>query len=245
MELSARKICGRRGSLDLYRGSKVNLGIGMPDAVAGVLSEEGVFDKVMLSVETGVFGGIPVRGVSFGASINPEAICQMSDIFDFYDGGGLDIAFLGLGEVDEVGNVNVSFFGNKCTGPGGFINITQNTRNVVFLGTFRAGNFDYSILDGKLIIENDAPHTKFLKRVKQITFSGRYAVETGQKVTYITERAVFRLVRGGIELIEIAPGIDVDKDILSKMDFCPLMADNIKIMDSRIFEKDKMNLRIE
>ena len=242
MALSPRKICGRRAALEITGGSLVNLGIGMPDSVASVANEEGISHQVTFSIETGVYGGVPVSGVGLGASVNPDAILSITDSFDIYDGGALDAAFLGLGEVDEEGNVNVSKFGSRCTGPGGFINITQNTRKVCFMGTFTAGHMDCKTGGGLLSIEKDAEYVKFKKKVGQVTFSSRYARENGQEVLYITERAVFRLEAGGLTLTEIAPGMDIEKDILPKMEFVPLISPELKTMDERIFTDKKMKI---
>ena len=243
MELNLRKICGRRGAMMMKKGNVVNLGIGVPDAVAAVAGEEGISDQIILSIESGVLGGVPTGGVGIGGTVNPEAILKQPDNFDFYDGGGLDMAFLGLAEVDERGNVNVSKFGGRVVGPGGFINITQNAKIVGFCGTFTAGKMKYEIKDGELHILEDAPGIKFKKAVEQITYSGDYGIETEQPAYYITERAVFKRVLEGMKLIEIAPGVDLQKDILDKMEFTPIM-DDIRLMDERIFRDTLMHLSL-
>lgn len=245
MALNPRKICGRRGAMLLKKGAVVNLGIGVPEAIAAVAGEEGVSDQITLSIESGVLGGVPTGGVGIGGTVNPESIVKQPDTFDFYDGGGLDMAFLGSAEIDERGNVNVSKFGGRMVGPGGFINITQNAKVVGFCGTFTAGKMKCEIKDGKLNIIEDAPNIKFKKAVEQITYSGEYGVETGQTVYYITERALFKLVPGGMKLLEIAPGVDLQKDILDKMEFTPIMDDEIKVMDEKIFTDALMHLTIE
>lgn len=242
MALTPRKVCGRRAALEIKAGALVNLGIGMPDSVASVANEEGISHQVTFSIETGVYGGVPVSGIGLGASVNPDAILSITDSFDIYDGGALDAAFLGLGEVDEEGNVNVSKFGRRCTGPGGFINITQNTKNVCFMGTFTAGDMKCAIGNGRIDIETDAAGIKFKKKVQQVTFSAQYARETGQRVLYVTERAVFRICPDGIELIEIAPGADIERDVLSKMEFVPKISPALKLMDERIFTDKKMKI---
>ena len=242
MELTPRKVCGRRAAFEINAGNLVNLGIGMPDSVASVANEEGVSHQVTFSIETGVYGGVPVSGVGFGASVNPDAILPITDNIDIYDGGVLDAAFLGLGEIDEEGNVNVSKFGPRCTGPGGFINITQNTPKVCFMGTFTAGKMECRIGGGRLAIERDAPGVKFKKRVQQVTFSSRSALEKGQQVLYITERAVFRLEKEGLTLTEIAPGVDLERDVLSKMEFSPRISPELRLMDERIFHDKKMKI---
>ncbi len=245
MPLNPRKICGRRGAMLLKKGAVVNLGIGVAEAIAAVAGEEGVADQITLSIESGVLGGVPTGGLGIGGTVNPESIVKQPDTFDFYDGGGLDMAFLGLAEVDEKGNVNVSKFGGRMVGPGGFINITQNAKVVGFCGTFTAGKMKCEIKDGKLNIIEDAPNIKFKKAVEQITYSGEYGVETGQTVYYITERALFKLVPGGMKLLEIAPGVDLQKDILDKMEFTPIMDDEVKVMDEKIFTDALMHLTIE
>lgn len=243
--LSQRKICGRRGALELRPGYIVNLGIGVPESVAAVAGEEGISDKLTLSVESGPLGGVPVGGVGFGASVNPEIIYRLTDNFAFYDGGGLDMAFLGAAEIDAEGNVNVSKFGPRTTGPGGFINIAQNAGTVCFMGTFTASGLKTSVQDGKLRIDAEGSARKFRKTVQQITFSAKYAAEHGQRVLYITERAVFALTKKGVTLIEIAPGIDLERDILGQMDFLPQVAADLRVMDARIFAEEPMGLFAE
>ena len=233
MPMSVRKIIARRAAKALKEGALVNLGIGMPDGVAMIANEEGI--HVTLSIESGTLGGVPVGGLGLGASVNPDAIYRIADNFDMYDGGGLDMAFLGAAQIDQYGNVNVSKFGSKCTGPGGFIDITQSTKEVYFMGTFTAGKMECDIQDGKLQIRKDGTGIKFIKQVEQITFSAEYAKKNGQKVCYITERAVFELTGEGFVLTEIAPGVDLQKDILDKMDFTPMIAENLKVMDASIF----------
>ena len=243
LPLGIRKICGRRGALELRAGTLVNLGIGMPESVASVANEEGIAEKVTFSVETGLFGGIPAGGVAMGASVNPEALCPIVDNFDLYDGGALDVAFLGAAEIDAVGNVNVSKFGERCTGPGGFINISQNTHNVCFVGSFVSGNVEFKFNDGKISIVSDGNVIKFKNKIKQTTFSSIYSRKMGQNILYITERAVFRMDDDGLILIEIAPGVSLEKDIFGKMEFRPRISDDLKLMDSRIFVDKKMNIK--
>jgi propionate CoA-transferase len=208
-----------------------------------VANEEGIGSEMHLTLESGPIGGIPAGGLSFGAAINPEIILDQSNQFDFYDGGGLDLAFLGLAQCDENGNINVSKFGPKIAGCGGFINITQNAKKVVFCGTFTAGGLKVEIKNGKLNILQEGKSNKFIKTVEQITFSGDYAVDVSQPVLYITERAVFELSSKGVVLTEIAPGVDLEKDVLAHMDFKPIISENLAFMDKRIFEETLMRLK--
>lgn len=198
-------------------------------------AEKGLFSRILLSVESGPLGGVPVGGVGFGASVNPQVIFRLGDNFDFYDGGGLQIAFLGAGEIDEAGNVNVSRFGARTTGPGGFINIVQSTPTVCFMSTFTASGLKTAVESGRLAILQEGRTRKFCKQVQQITFSADYARKNGQRILYITERAVFALGERGLVLTEIAPGVDLERDILSQMDFLPEIAPDLKAMDAEIF----------
>ncbi len=237
-----RLICARRGALELKAGSIVNLGIGIPAGIAAVAQVEGIADDITLSVESGPLGGIPVSGVGFGASVNPQAMYTMANNFDFYDGGGLDIAFLGAAEIDKNGNVNVSQFNGRVIGPGGFINISQSTRNVCFMGTFTADKLKTRVENGQLRIINEGTSKKFVKQVEQITFSAKTALDSAQNVLYITERAVFKLTAEGLMLTEIAPGMDIERDILSQMDFLPIVSDDLREMDPRIFRQGLMGI---
>ena len=241
LDLDARKIIARRAALELVPNSITNLGIGMPEGVALVAAEEGV-EGLILTTEAGTIGGVPAGGNDFGATTNPDSILDQPNQFDFYDGGGLDVTFLGLAQMDKKGNINVSKFGPKIAGCGGFINISQNTKKVVYCGTFTAGGFKSHVEDGKLVIDNEGKVVKLLDEVEQVTFSGDYALSTEQDVTYITERAVFKLTSEGVELTEVAPGIDVEKDVLAHMDFKPIVKD-VKEMDKDIFNDGLMGLK--
>lgn len=241
LPLDATKIIARRAAMELRPGAVVNLGVGIPAGVASVAVEEGVLDLFTLTTELGVFGGVPAFGLDFGASYNPEAMIDHSSMFDYYDGGGLDIAFLGLAQVDREGNVNVSKFGNRVMGPGGFINISQNAKKIVFCGRF-ANASETEVKDGTLVIGKEgAP--KFVDRVDQVTFSGAYATRTRQTVLYVTERAVFTLEDGCVTLREVAPGVDIEKHIIAMMGFPPKLSPALKVMDRQLFQPQWGRLR--
>jgi propionate CoA-transferase len=244
MPLTARKIIARRAAFELPINGVVNLGIGMPEGVAAVAAEERLLSHLTLTAEPGVIGGQPASGLDFGAAINTDAIIPQNAQFDFYDGGGLDIAVLGMAEVDSAGNLNVSRFGPKLAGAGGFINISQTARAVVFAGTFTSVGLEISVADGALEIRSEGRVRKFVEAVQQITFAGKLAAQTGKKVLYVTERAVFQLKPDGLHLIEIAPGIDLERDVLAHMGFAPVIGEVLE-MDPRLFDPAPMDLAVD
>lgn len=244
MELDERKIIARRAAFELPPNGVINLGVGAPDGVAAVAAEEKVTPYITMTTEAGAIGGVLAGGSSFGASANAHAIIDQNQMFDFYHGRGLDLTCLGMAECDAQGNVNTSKFGGRLNGCGGFIDISQNARAVVFAGTFTAGGLKVEVHYGKLKIIQEGRARKFVLNVEQITFSGPYASRRSQPVIYVTERCVFQLTPGGLELIEVAPGIDIERDILPHMDFKPIINKPVT-MDRRIFVDEPMDLLSE
>ena len=235
LPLNDKKIVARRAAAELLPNSVVNLGVGIPTTVSAVAAEEGVSEEMTLTTEIGIFGGVPASArLDFGAAYNAEAVIEHASMFDFYDGGGLDVTYLGAAQIDSKGNVNVSKFGNIANGPGGFINISQTSKKVVFCSTFTS-KADLEFKDGKMIINKEGKSNKFVNNVDQVTFSGEYAARINQPVFYVTERAVFQIIDGKITLIEIAPGIDLEKDVLALMEFRPEVSSSLETMDPDIF----------
>lgn len=243
MPLNERKIAARRASMELTSGSVVNLGIGVSADVATVAGEEKASDLMDLTTESGTIGGVPASPPHFGHTYNPEAVIEHHAQFDYYDGGGISISFLGMAQIDKLGNINVTKFNGRVIGSGGFINISQNSQKVVFCGTFTAGRLEVAIEDGKIQIIKEGKVKKFVNHVEQITYSGNTAMKNNQPVLYVTERAVFTLDEQGLCLIEVAPGIELERDIFSQMEFRPNIASELKTMNPDIFYPDWNKLR--
>jgi propionate CoA-transferase len=242
--LTARKIIARRAAMELKSNSIINLGTGIPnDEIGGVIVEEGVSDEILVTVESGVYGGVPLGGVDFGIAKNMEALIEHTSQFDFYNGTGVDFTFMGVGQVDRHGNVNSTKFAGRSTGAGGFIDITQFAKNVVFCTTFTVRGLNVEFSDGRLNICNEGAEKKFVSEVEQISFNGKLALERGQNVVVVTERAVFKLTKDGWELIEIAPGVDLERDILHHMEFTPIISRHLAVTSSSIYQNHKFDLK--
>ncbi|MBM7827662.1 acyl CoA:acetate/3-ketoacid CoA transferase [Microbacterium aurum] len=237
MPFSWRKVIARRAAAEVRPGDVVNLGVGVPDGVASVLQERKMLDQITMTNEHGVVGGVTSLGMTFGASMNFDSLLTMPNIIDLYQGGLLDIAFLGFAQADQEGNVNVSLYNGEIMGAGGFIDITQNARRVVFCGSFTAGGLRPSFTDGQISIDQEGRTAKFVDHVEQITFSGTQARARGQEVHIVTERAVFALGDNGLELVELAPGVDFERDVAAHCGF-PVTAHDTRLMPATYFESD-------
>ncbi|MTH46909.1 acyl CoA:acetate/3-ketoacid CoA transferase [Intestinirhabdus alba] len=235
LPLTQRKLVARRALFEMRKGAVGNVGVGIADGIGLVAREEGCADDFVLTVETGPVGGITSQGVAFGANVNTRAILDMTSQFDFYHGGGLDVCYLSFAEVDSHGNVGVHKFNGKIMGTGGFIDISATSKKIVFCGTLTAGSLKTEVGDGKLTIRQEGRVKKFIRELPEITFNGKIALERGLDVRYITERAVFTLKEDGLHLVEIAPGVDLQKDVLDNMDFLPVISPDLKLMDERLF----------
>lgn len=241
MELGEKKVVARRAALELTPQAIVNLGVGIPSSVGNIANEERISDQIMLTVDPGIYGGVPLDGYGFGASLNYVASIDHATQFDFIDGGGIDIACLGFAECDASGNINASRFANRISGCGGFINISQNSKKIIFVGTFTSGGLRTSINNGELKIEAEGKYRKFVNEIEQITFSGSRAGREGRNILYVTERCVFRLRENGLELTEVAPGIDMQKQILDLLPFAPIV-NNVHPMKSELFQEGRLGL---
>jgi len=241
-----RKVIARRGAMELFPGAVVNLGFGVSNGISSVAAEEGFYRELTLTVEQGIIGGVPAGGNDAGTGVNYDMMADQPYQFDFYDGGGLDVAFLSFAEVDREGNVNVSRYARSINGPGGFINISQGAKKVVFSGTLTTGGLDVAPDgEGGLVLRRDGHTAKWVPEVQQVTFNGRFARERGQEVMFITDRAVFRLEDDGLVLIELAPGIDLERDVLGRIGFDVRVAEPLKAMDARLFRAAPMDLAPE
>jgi propionate CoA-transferase len=238
LPMDERRVIAARACDELPDGAVANLGIGMPEGIAKIAAERGLLDRFTLTVESGPVGGIPASGLSFGASVYPEAILDQASQFDFYDGGGLDFAALGAAQIDAEGNVNVSRFGSRLAGVGGFVNITQSARKVVFCGTFTAGGLEVELLPGGIRIIKEGAQKKFVRGLEQVSFNARRARENGQEALVVTERAVFRLTEAGLELIEVAPGVDLESQVRGQMEFPPIVG-SVRPMPAHVFRQEK------
>lgn len=237
-----RKIVARRAAMELRPGAVCNIGAGISTGISSVAAEEGLLEQIILTNEQGFIGGAPLTGPDSGAAQNWSAMVDQPYQFDFYDGGGIDRAFLSFVEVSPTGDVNISRFNGTIVGIGGFVNISQNARETVFSGTFTAGGLEVACDDGKLRIVQEGRHKKFRDTLEQISYSGSFAAKENRRAVFVTERAVFRLANGRLRLVEIAPGIDLEKDILAHMDFEPHMPEAPRLMDSRLFQPALMGL---
>ncbi|MGD0604113.1 MAG: CoA-transferase [Streptosporangiaceae bacterium] len=235
LPMNERLVICRRAAMELMPGAVINLGYGIPDEIGSVAAQEEVTALFTLTTEVGAIGGWPGSGLDFGTSSNAEAFIEHQAMFDWYDGRGIDMAFLGLAQADRQGNVNVSRFSGRAVGIGGFVNVAHGSKAVIYCGSFTAGGLKVATGDGELHVVQEGKQKKFLEHVEEISFSGRYAADSGQRVLYVTERAVFELRDGDITLIEIAPGVNLERDVLGQMNFTPAVAADLALMPTEIF----------
>ena len=244
LPLTVRKVIGRRALEEVESGNIINLGTGIPnDVVGNIANEENIGDDIMITVESGIYGGVQSGGIDFGVGKNLCAMITHVSQMDYYDGAGVDVTFMGFGELDGEGNVNATKMGKRCTGAGGFLDITQNAKKIIFCGTFTASGCEFSFENKRLHIKKEGSIRKMVKQVAQYSFNGKIAREKNQEVWIVTERAVFKLVREGVMLMEIAAGADLQKDILDLMDFKPLISDELKTIDTDIYAQGKYGLK--
>lgn len=243
LPLDDRKIMCRRALMDIFPGAIANLGFGVPEGVSNVASEEGVLDQFDTTVEAGVYGGLAGTRLNMGLAANAYAVIDQPYQFDSYDGGIIDVSVLSFAEADVKGNVNASKLSSRLIGPGGYINTSQNAKKVVFVGSMTTGGLEIAVEEGRLRIVKEGKIKKFVTQVQQVTFSGEYSLESGQDSTYVTERAVFKLTGGGLVLTEIAPGLDLERDVLAQMEFRPVVSPQLRQMDPRIFSDRKMGIK--
>lgn len=236
--LNVRKIIGRRAMMELEQDMVINVGTGIPnDVIGAIIAEENISEDITITVESGIYGGVPAGGIDFGISRNAQALIPHDRQFEYYNGAGIDYTFMGAGEMDATGNVNSTKMGDKSPGAGGFIDITTRAKNVIFCSTFTGKGLKVAFDENGLHIVEEGKIRKMVKEVQQISYNGKIAASTGQNMVFVTERAVFRLTQEGPMLIEIAKGIDLQKDVLDQMDFLPLIAEDLKYTDTRIYQE--------
>jgi propionate CoA-transferase len=241
---NVRKFIARRAAMEIYPGCVINLGTGIPnDMVGKVCNEEGVSDEIMITVESGIYGGVQAGGIDFGIGQNLYAMISHPEQMDYYNGAGVDVTFMGAGELDEEGNVNATKMGSRCTGAGGFVDITQNAKKIVFCAAFTADGAEYAFENNRICIVKEGAVRKMVKKAGQISFNGKMARDKGQKVVFVTERAVFELAKEGVVLTEIMPGIDLQRDVLDQMDFVPIISPNLKTGNQNLFKEGTFGLR--
>jgi acyl CoA:acetate/3-ketoacid CoA transferase len=244
---SLEKVIARRAAHELRPGDIVNLGFGISALVPRILVEEGLADEVTWVIEQGAVGGVPLTDFAFGCAMNPQALTASVDQFTLLQGAGFDRAMLSFLEIDEEGSVNVHSLPHRphvTAGVGGFADITSRARSLVFSGNFTAGRREIAVEDGRLVIRSDGRLPKFVKRVHEVTFSGRRAVAQGQSVRYVTERCVVELRPEGLTVVEIAPGVDLQRDVLDRAGFELRVADDLTTMDAHLFDPEPMGLAL-